>query len=439
MAAVGLSNLLDSQQKTNKELGILNDRFNEFFRQSARDKLDMMEMLREMMGGKGSGGAPAPTSTQAAPTGGGGGGLFGGFGIMSGIGAALGAVALNSLGAYWSKNFGTALTGMGTKIADFAKSTGEKVTNTFAKAKENLGKKLDDLGKRMGEFGKKIGDAAKSAKSFVADKAGKVGAAVSGIGSSVKSFFGGGVSAGQKITTAGGGVATTTGAKVADGFVQLMGEKGNVFTMKEDTFKASGGRGVGAGAMGAKARAIGSKVMNSKVVKGAGKLLAPLAIGTSAYDAVGKAGVGTNEANDALGMQNPAAGAALAGASGVGYFGSAMIGGLADFAKLVTVDAVIEAGQRMGAFDQNGLAQRIQESSVQNDIFDPLVDTARTKIAESLTQETQAANIGSMGGQIVIAPTNNNQTNNTTTMGSGTAAVASPVVNNGTRSAYEGA
>lgn len=440
MAAVGLSNLLDSQRETNKELGILNDRFNEFFRQSARDKLDMMEMLREMMGGKGSGGAPAPTSTQTAPTGGGGGGgLFGGFGIASAIGATIAALALNSLGAYWSKNFGTALKGMGTKIADFAKSTGEKVTNTFAKARENLGKKLDDLGKRMGEFGKKISDAAKGAKSFVSDKAGKVGAAVSGVGSSIKSFFGGGVSAGQKITTSTGSIATTTGAKVADGFVQLVGEKGNVFTMKEETFKAAGGRGVGAGAMGAKARAIGSKVMNSKVMGGAKKILPHVAIATSAYDAVGKAGVGTNEANDALGIQNPAAGAALAGASGVGYFGSAMIGGLADFAKLITVDAVIEAGQRMGAFDQNGLAQRIQESSVQNDIFDPLVDTARTKIAESLTQETQAANIGSMGGQIVIAPTNNNQTNNTTTMGSGTAAVASPVVNNGTRSAYEGA
>ena len=440
MAAVGLANLLDSQQETNKELGLLNDRFNEFFRQSARDKLDLMEMFREMMGG-GKSGAPAPAAAGTTPstTGGGGGGLFGGFGIASAIGSAIAALALNSLGAYWSENFGKTLKSMGTKIADFAKTTGEKVTNTFAKARENLGKKLDDLGKKMGEFGKKIGDAAKSARGFVSEKAGKIGSALSGVGASVKSFFGGGVSAGQKITTASGSVATTTGAKVAPGFVQLVGEKGNVFTMKEDTFKAAGGRGVGAGAMGAKVRGIGSKVMNSKIMGGAKKILPQVAIATSAYDAVGKAGVGTNQANDALGVQNPAAGAALAGASGVGYFGSAMIGGLADFAKLITVDAVIEAGQRLGAFDQNGLAQRIQEGSVQNDLFDPLVDTARTKIAESLTQETAAANIGSMGGQIVIAPTNNNQTNNTTTMGSGTAAVASPVVNNGTRSAYEGA
>lgn len=435
MATVGLASLFESQEQTNKELEVLNDRFLEFFRQSARDRMDLMEMLREMKGGGDRGGDGGGTPSAPTEDTGGGGGLFGGMGLASMIGATIAAVALNSLGAYWSKNFGTALKSIGTKIQNFAKATGEKVTNTFAKARENLGKKLDDLGKKMGEFGKKISDAAKSAKGFVSDKAAKVGAAVSGVGSSIKSFFGGGVSAGQKITTASGSVATTTGAKVAPGFVQLVGEKGNVFTMKEETFKAAGGKGVGSGKMGQKVMDLGSKVMNSKVMGGAKRILPHLAIATSAYDAVGKAGLGTNEANDLLGVTNPAAGAALAGASGVGYFASGMIGGIADFAKLVTVDAVIEAGQKMGVFAEDGYAQQIQETSVQADVFDPLITSARTAIAEGLIDETSAAFKAhqyneSMKTPVVVHAPSSTTTNVTT--GGGTA-MPSAVSNNGTR------
>lgn len=435
MATVGLASLFESQEQTNKELEVLNDRFLEFFRQSARDRMDLMEMLREMKGGGDGGGDGGGTPSAPTEDTGGGGGLFGGMGLASMIGATIAAIALNSLGAYWSKNFGETLKGMGTKIADFAKSTGEKVNNTFSKAKESLGKKLDDLGKKMGEMGKKLSDAAKGAKNFVADKAGKVGAKVSGAAGKVKDFFAGAPKAGQEITTAKGNAVVTTGAKVAEGRVQVMdpNNPGRVYTISQEAFEAAGGKGNALQRAGQAAKGVGKAVMDSKIVRGAGKLLAPLAIGTSAYEGITKSAAGTNAAQDKLAMQDPTAAGAVRGAAGVGYFGSAMVGGLADFAKLITVDAIIEAGQKLGAIPEEGYFQRVQETSVQKDVFDPLVDKARTAIAESLIEETAAANVA--GGAPVVIQTNNNvnaPTTTSVTTGGGTA-MPSAVSSNGTR------
>lgn len=404
-----LAQLLDEQEETNYRLDEIDDRFMEFFRQMARDRMDLMEMLRER-NGDGDGDSGQPAATDQTPDESSSGGMFGLGGLITTIAGLVAAKYLNELGAVFIDKIPGALSSIGSKIKEFTTSIGEKFKSGITAAKSKVStaagaftERLKAFGNSMSERAGKVGGAIKSGAGIVGDK-------VKGVGSSVSNFF-------SNVKNVGAEKLGAIGSRVTD-LKETAQIKG---MMAMDAIKGSGAY--------QKAAAVGSKAaaIAAPVAKVANRALVPLAAVTSGV-------AGYNMAQETPDMST---GGKLA--VGAGGAASAFFGGFADFVKLVTVDAAIEAGQKLGVFAENGLAQAMQDQSVQRDVFDPLVRGARDMLTESIAQATTQAT--GANGSVVVVNNNNQQaqTNNTTSFGSGQAVVA-PVNNNGTRGdAYAGA
>lgn len=408
-----LAQLLDEQEETNYRLDEIDDRFLDFFRQMARDRMDLMEMLREMKGGGNGGGDGGGTGAPTQEDTGGGGGLFR-LGARGLLGTAA-ALYLNELGAVFIEKIPGAMKSIGTKISEFTKNIGEKFKTGIDKAKTKVSTAAGTFTERLKAFGNSMSERAGKVGGAIKSGAGIVGDKIKGVGSSVSNFF-------SNVKNVGAEKLSQVGARLGDlkETAQIRG------MMAMDAIKGSGAY--------QKAASFGKAAMQNDFVKGTAKfgmkaLNRVIAPATSAYAGYQMA----QERDDLSGAGKLAV--------GVGGAASAFAGGFADFIKLVTVDAAIEAGQKMGVLAEDGLAQAIQDQSVQRDVFDPMVRSARDMLADGIASGTMQAVSDGNGSRVVFVQNNQNQnqTNNTTTMGSGTAAVASPVVNNGTRSAYEGA
>lgn len=398
-----LSQLLDEQEETNYRLDELDDRFLNFFRQQARDRMDLMELLREQSGdgGAGGGGAPSPDS-KPEETSGGGAGMFGFGALITTAAGLIAATFLNELGAVFIEKIPGALTKIGTSIKEFTKSIGDKFKTGITAAKTKVATAAGAFTERLKAFGNSMAERAGKVGGAIKSGAGVVGDKIKGVGSSVSNFF-------SNVKNVGAEKLSAIGSRVSD-LKETAQVKG---MMAMDAVKGSGAFQK-MSAVGSKAAAVASPVM-----KVANRALAPLAAVTSGVS-------GYNMAQETPDMST---GGKLA--VGAGGAASAFFGGFADFIKLVTVDAAIEAGQKMGILAEDGLAQAMQDQSVQRDVFDPMVRSARDMLTEGIANATTQA-VGSNGSVVVLQNNNQKQsTQNSTVLGSGPQ--TSPTMGNGTR------
>lgn len=407
-----LVKLLDEQEETNYRLDEIDDRFLEFFRQSARDKMDLMEMLRERSGGGGGGGAgdsPAgvPDTANGIPLGLG--------GLAAGITAALGTIAayyLNELGAVFIEKIPGALKKIGGSITEFTKNVGQKFSTGINNMKTFVGEKATSVIEKAKDIGAKIKEGG-----------GKIGSTLGAGVDKVKGFFGKDASGynfkdRMQLKAMGVGDAVKGAGSKALGFLGGVGKNAAGYSIADRVKLGGMGLAEKGGKMASKLApyAAGAAKFGQKALN---RFIAPITAGYDGY----KMGM---EREDLSGGGKVAAAA--------GGAASSFVGGMGDFMKFLTVDAIIEAGQRMGMLDKDGLAQAMQESSVQRDVFDPMVRTIRDTLADGITSGT-IEQVRSANGSTVVFTQNNNQksaTSNTTSFGTGQS-VGSPTMSNGTR------
>ena len=299
-------------------------------------------------------------------------------------------------------------------------------------AYDDFMKKLDGFGKQIGTAASNIAESAKSLAARGMDKLGQAGQTIRGgalgavdavrsgasaLAGKVQSGVGSVAQAARGIGSSIAGQASAIGSSIKGG-AETLAIKGMVAM---DDLKASK-TGQALAAIGGKAKGAAQAVapVANKLLN---RVIAPV---TSAY-----AGYQMSQEREDL-----SAGGKLA--AGVGGAASGFFGGFADFLKLITVDAVIEAGQATGVFKESGLAQEMQDQSVQRDVFDPLVRTARDMLADGIGSGTMEM-VKDEKGQRMVFVQNNSQTDQSTTSvsQSGGGIRESATVNNGTReSAY---
>jgi hypothetical protein len=396
---------VEQQEETNLHLDQLDDRFLDFFRQMARDRMDLMEMLREQKSGNDDGKETSENKSPEEPD------KSNPFGLgtmLMAAAATLGAFFINSLGGVFLDKIPGALKSIGGKLAEVTKSIGETVGKTFEKMKTSVVSKAKDMGAAIKNFaGEKVAKGVETAKNI----AGSVSDKAKSIGSGIKGFFNSGV---DKVKGIGSGIAEKAG-----GFVESVKNSEIVSKIKEsEKLKSVIGFMKGSGETIAKTAKIASKIA------------APLAVITSAADGYSMA----SEETEDMKKMNDVSKIALQAATGAAGAASSFFGGFADFVKLVTVDAAIEAGQRLGVVSENGYLQKVQDVSIQRDITDIAVRSGRDALASALATETAAASSAKqMSAPIIInnSTTTSAPTSNTTVLGGSSS--TSAVSNNGTR------
>ena len=415
--------LLDEQEETNEYLNMLDDRFLEFFRQSARDKMDLMELLREQKegtDGAANDGRPSTNDTPEDPTK----SFLAGLGTLGiGVAAAI-AVGLNSLGAAFIPSSET-MTKITKSISSVFKGIGGLMEEGLTKVKQGVSLKTAELVEKFSELGKSIKGLAASLKASVVGKITKGIETAKGIGSSISNFVGGKVSnfvggAVNKAKSVGGTVvnaAKTVGGNIA-GLARAGADDVAIRGMVAmDSIKAKGSKfAQGAAELGAK---IAPKV--GSTIRLAGKILKPLAVLTSAYDGYKMA---TEEGSENLGT----AGKIMVGTAG-GL--SALVGGTADFIKMITVDAPIALAQSAGLVSESGALANLRNTSIQAEI-DSGIRTARDVMSGSIQQYQGEVTSAGNTNVTYVQSTNAPQTNNNVTQAY--AAPTPAVYSNGTRS-----
>lgn len=428
--ATTLNDLVEQQQGTNKRLDVVDDRFVEFFQQVAKDKLAMMEMMRELASpatGSGETGTPGVKPEEA-----GGGGLaallFGGVGGLTALAGALVAVGLNSLGAVIGidkmgaglKSLGTKFTGwigdMGTKLKDFGSKTLAGMTDKIKSLSGSAGEKVDALKKGASE---KLGAAKKGILDFISPEKTKSGKALGEtfkdaggrLQTIVKNADGKLVPQFAKAGSVVGGAAPTT---IAGAIGQRFSQAATAFgETKVGKFAAQNADQIGKFGKG--------------VVKVASKVAVPLAVATAGYEGY------------KLGTEDPNLSTAGKIAVGVGGAASSIVGGFADFLKLVTVDAYIEAGQKLGIVPEKGFLQDLQEGSIQKQLDKGIRAARDYAVRPAATDEIGRQTMASVGKSGSIVVTNVNNVNAPTTTQNNVSStssdqMSSPVSGNGSRS-----
>ena len=426
MATATLDDVVESNLLGAEKLEAIEGQFREFFKQSAADKLDMLEIMREMGPGDGEPGAPGDTQPAQEEQGGG----FGGIGRLFGLGTlltVLAAVQLNAMGAVGSfkllkkdlEKLPESLKNAGKAVGEFATNAKDSIVSRFNTIKDSIITKITES-----ETFKKAQDIGSKAKDFVSggiDKAKSFGAnaveGITGFFDKIKSF------AAPVVENVKQG-AQNLGSKVSQG----------VSTAKE--FVTTKAQAIGAGAkekFQAFSQTKAGQVLG-KAARGVNRVLAPLAVITSGYEGFKMA---TEEASKELG----AVGQVAVGTAGAA---SAFFGGLGDFVKLVTVDASTELGNRLGIISDE-TADKIQDFSIQRDVTDALVrgarDGIRSAMSEGIEKETMKK-VAQTGQTVVVTNVTDASTkvNNSTAVSGGNTPAPSPVNNNGTMSdAWAGA
>lgn len=407
-----LALLLDAQEETNMRLDELDDRFIEFFRKMERDRLDMLEMLREQRGGAGEGGAGGTEGGEEEDSGG---GFLSAAAAASAIAGVVAAAFMNQLGAVFLNKIPGALSSLGTKVSEFSKGLGEKVSQRFSNINATIIEKLDEFKKSMQAFGATVAETVKDlagrAKAFISDKASKVAEKTGQLIDSAKSAGASIVSRAQQFGSAISDRASNI-AESVKGKATTLVQQGGQFV--ERVGQSRVGQAVQTAASGT-AKFAGSSVSV------ANRALVPIAAVTS-----GVAGY-------KMAQETPEMSTTGKVAVGTAGAASAFFGGFADFVKLVTVDAAIEAGQRMGVISADGYLQRVQDVSVQRDVFDPMIRTARDSLTEAMEKGTMETVAGS-SPTVVVQNNNTNAPSITNNSNMTSPPVSSPVSNNGTRS-----
>ena len=428
MATLTLDDIVEQQQGTNERLDGVDNRFVQFFQQVAKDKMALMEMMRELT-------SPEPIS-DSTPSGvkpeeeGGGllAALFGGVGGLAALAGTLLAVGLNSVGAVIGidkmgaglKSLGTKFGGwigdMGTKLKDFGSKTLAGMTEKIKSLSASAGEKVDTLKKGASE---KLGAAKKGIVDFITQKT-KSGRAL-----------------GETFKDAGGRLQTIV--KNADGkLVPQFAKAGAVVGgAAPTTITGAIGRRFSQAATAFNETKVGKfaaqnadklKNVGGKVIKGASRVAVPLAVATAGYEGFK---LGTEDPNLST------AGKIAVGAAGAT---SSLVGGFIDFAKLITVDAFIEAGQKLGLVPEKGFAQDLQEYSVQK-LADKGIrfvrdyDAVRPAATDEIGRQTMAS-VGKSGSIVVTNVNNVNAPTTTQNNVSSTSSdqMSSPVSGNGSRS-----
>jgi hypothetical protein len=428
MATLTLDDIVEQQQGTNERLDGVDNRFVQFFQQVAKDKMALMEMMRELT-------SPAPISDSTPPgvkpeEEGGGllAALFGGVGGLAALAGTLLAVGLNSVGAVIGidkmgaglKSLGTKFGGwigdMGTKLKDFGSKTLAGMTEKIKSLSASAGEKVDTLKKGASE---KLGAAKKGIVDFITQKT-KSGRAL-----------------GETFKDAGGRLQTIV--KNADGkLVPQFAKAGAVVGgAAPTTITGAIGRRFSQAATAFNETKVGKfaaqnadklKNVGGKVIKGASRVAVPLAVATAGYEGFK---LGTEDPNLST------AGKIAVGAAGAT---SSLVGGFIDFAKLITVDAFIEAGQKLGLVPEKGFAQDLQEYSVQKQLdkgirFVRDYDAVRPAATDEIGRQTMAS-VGKSGSIVVTNVNNVNAPTTTQNNVSSTSSdqMSSPVSGNGSRS-----
>lgn len=426
MATATLDDIVESNLLGAEKLEAIEQQFDMFFKQSAADKLDMLELMRELRGGDPTT-EPEPTDVpQPTPeeTGGG----IASFLGLSGLLGLLGAIQLNAVGATGSlkglrdkiKELPESLKNAGKAIGEFAGKARDSIVEKFNSVKEKLVTKITesktfqqakDLGSKAKEFVSGGIEKAKDLASGLTERA-------SGLFERAKSF------ASEKAS------ALASGAKDTFQKVKAFGAE-KVASAKETAVR-----------LGETAKAGFTKFQQSKVGQGlgkatkvAGRVLAPLAVVTSGYEGFKMA---TEEASKELGT----AGQIAVGTAGAA---SAFFGGLGDFVKLVTVDAPTELANRLGIVSDE-TADKIQDFSIQRDVTDALVrgarDGIRSAMSEGIEKQTMQRVAENAQRPVIVNNVTDASTNvsNATAVTGANSAPPTPVNNNGTFSdAWAGA
>jgi hypothetical protein len=427
MATATLDDIVESNLLGAEKLESIEQQFKEFFKQSAADKLDMLEVMREMGPGDGEPGAPGDTQPAQEEQGGG----FGGIGRLFGLGTlltVLAAVQLNAMGAVGSfkllkkdlEKLPESLKNAGKAVGEFATNAKDSIVSRFNTIKDSIITKITES-----ETFKKAQDIGSKAKDFVSggiDKAKSFGAnaveGITGFFDKIKSF------AAPVVENVKQG-AQNLGSKVSQG----------VSTAKE--FVTTKAQAIGAGAkekFQAFSQTKAGQVLG-KAARGVNRVLAPLAVVTSGYEGFKMA---TEEASKELGT----AGQIAVGTAGAA---SSFFGGLGDFVKLVTVDAPTELANRLGIVSDE-TADKIQDFSIQRDVTDALVrgarDGIRSAMSEGIEKQTMQRVAENAERPVIVNNVTDASTNvsNATAVTGANSAPPTPVNNNGTFSdAWAGA
>jgi len=407
-----LALLLDAQEETNMRLDELDDRFIEFFRKMERDRLDMLELLREQRGGGGGGEGASGEGGRENESDSGGLGKF--LLAASSLAGMVAATFLNQLGAVFLNKIPGALSSLGSKVSEFTKGLGERISARFSNINGKIVEKLDEFKKSMQAFGATVAETVKDlagrAKSFISDKAGKVAEKTGQLIESAKSAGASIVSRAREFGSAVSDRASNIAESVKGKATQLV-EKGGQLVERAGQTKV--GKAV-------KAAASGTAKFAGATASVANRALAPIAAVTS-----GVAGY-------KMAQETPEMSTTGKVAVGAGGAASAFFGGFADFVKLITVDAAIEAGQKMGVISADGYLQRVQDVSVQKDVFDPMVRSARDSLTEAMERSTMET-VGGSSPTVIVQNNTTNAPSITNNSSVSSPPVSSPVANNGTR------
>ena len=418
------SNLLGSELLL-QQLESIDSKFDEFFKQSAKDKLDMLEMMREK-----DADPESPTDenndpetveeSSKKPS-------LGFLGLSTLLGV-LGAIQLNAMGAVGSfkalnekiKAVPEMLKNAGTAVGEFATKAKDSVVKGFNSITKTITTKIttSETFKTLKETGGKVKEFVSGGVDKAKQLAGVAGEKVSGFFQRAKEF---GSSALDKAKSFGSSaidktkeVASTAKSFVSDKASQLGSKAVEAF----EKFQ------------GSKA----AKVLGTSV-KVAAKVLKPLAVLTSGYEGYKMA---TEEASKDLSTAGKVA-------VGVGGAASAFFGGLGDFIKLATVDTSTELANRLGIISDE-TADKIQDFSIQKDVTDALVrgtrDAIRDLAGDNIKRES-IRNVAEQGrGNVIVNNVTDASTkvSNATSVSGGNIPAPSPVNNNGTMSdAWAGA
>lgn len=413
-----LENVTEQLQESNLRLDEIDNRFLEFFRQLRADKLDMLEMMREMRSAdgeaapSGAGGQPPASDEKQS----------GWLKWITLLGGAVAALALNAEGAVgWMKSFGKDLK---VKIPEAFKSAGSSIAKFADDVKTRLITKITES-----TIFKKGVEVAKGVKAKGAEVATRAKSLVNTGAEKLKALGGSTLERARGIGSSALETARSVGSTVSGKFQQI---KAGVVSMGETAaLKAMyAGDKIKAGAQAIAGTKAGQLAIGAgkTVAKGVNKMLVPLAIGTSAYE-------GYKMANE-----DPTLGTAGKIAVGAGGAASSFFGGFADFVKTIALDAPIELLQKAGLASEDGYLQRVQDVSIQRDISDALVREMRDGIRKLAGTEVERKTMQTVAEKSGVTIINNNTNAPTTTQnnvnnnGGGDIQLPPSSMNNSTRS-----
>jgi hypothetical protein len=430
MAQITLDDVVLEQEITNEELDKLSTEvgkqgknFKKFFADLAAQRLDMLEMARELAGPKPDplekpsatpDKKPADESPLSPGLLAGLASLFGATGIFTLFLGGMTAIGLNSLGAVgWMGEITKGFKNLGNSLLDSKKlnTMTASLKNFFTALPVKLPEILTKIPEPITQVSGATGKGAPQAVAVLNERYLK-NMAQTTVGPNNRVL-------GEVYESAPNARGRTTLKTVVrnpdTGKLQIRNApKGAVIGTPEGKASAKVVESIKNAAKTAANNEIVKRVgtVVGETARVAGKILKPLAVVTAAFDGYK--------------LQEDIAGLNTQTSIAVGTMGAvnSFVGGLGDFIKLITVDAVIEAGQFAGIVDEEGLGQRIQDFSVVKEGNEVIIKaaTASAALTGNINDATYATGIPGM------SVTNNVYNNVDASQSSST---SSNVVNNG--------